>query len=117
MLKSLKRYLKVHAGIQDEVPKKYSQMSIMELFNQLNLWKKPEPVNVYNERIPCLAGYAVMKKYKDFLGASRSFAANRGYHLEDYHILGLFGCTVYTAQLFARSNSILYTVTTRTNLQ
>ena len=89
----------------------------MELFNQLNLWKKPEPVNVYNERIPCLAGYAVMKKYKDFLGASRSFAANRGYHLENYHILGLFGCTVYTAQLFARSNSILYTVTTRTNLQ
>jgi len=62
-------------------------MTFTEKLFAMNPWKEPEPINVCDDRIPCLFGLLLKQKH-DFINSHiRDFAATYGYKLNKYHVI------------------------------
>ena len=83
---NVRDFLKLQTGVVDFQPKKLSEMTFTEMIYAMNPWKEPEPINVCDDRIPCLMSLLLQQKYDFISSYFYNFAANYGYKLNMYHI-------------------------------
>ena len=105
--KSIRDFLKLQAGVVDTQPKQFSEMTITEMLFAMNPWKEPEPINVCDDRIPCLLSLLLKQKY-DFISSHiYNFAANYGYKLNKYHVFFIWLAALWVTKILTTLVSTL----------
>ena len=99
---SFRAFLKFHAGIKDNAPKPYTEMSWMEFIKEVNPWKPVRKTNICDDQIPCLIAEVIKTKINILLTFSGDFAAGLGSKLKEYKLAGLIVCSVSTIYMNSR---------------
>ena len=111
--KSVRDFLKLQTGIVDTKPKTWSEMSLTEMLFSMNPWKEPEPINVCDDKIPCLFSLLLKQKY-DFINSHiRDFAATYGCELNKYHVFLVWLSAIWATKILTM---LVFTVYLKINL-
>ena len=106
--KKVRDFLKLQTGIVDTKPKTWNEMSLTEILFSMNPWKEPEPINVCDDKIPCLFSLLLKQKY-DFINSHiRDFAATYGCELNKYHVFLVWLSAIWATKILTMLVYILF---------
>ena len=78
----LKIFLKKELGIKKVEPKSVWQMSLKEIFNEVNPWGYRQQ-EICNDELKCLISLYGVKKYKETVNYIQLLAAKKGYEISE----------------------------------